>query len=182
MNVGRGSELELDAGELKRKRDGKMIIVSMCLAGIKCNYKGQSKPNKKVIELIKRGKAIPVCPEQLGGLPTPRSGARILSGKGEDVLDGKTKVISDDEKDVTENYLRGAELTLTVCKEHEAHVAILKQGSPSCGKGNTQGGEKERKLVNGDGVTVALLKRNGIFIYSEEDLENDEIWEKLQAK
>ncbi len=156
-----------------------MILVSMCLVGIDCNYKGQSKPNKRVIELIRRGKAIPVCPEQLGGLPTPRSGARILSGNGEDVLNGKTKVITDAGEDVTENYLKGAEYTLKLCREYGITSVILKQGSPSCGKGKTQGGKTERFLTEGNGVTVALLKRNGISVYSEEDLENDEIWEKL---
>ena len=135
--------------------------------------------NRKVIELIKRGKAIPVCPEQLGGLPTPRSGSRIVSGSGEDVIDGKTKVITDDGNDVTENYLKGAELTLQLCRQFNITTVILKQGSPSCGKGKTQGGEKVRELVNGNGVTVALLKRNGIKVYSEEDLEDDEIWKEL---
>jgi len=156
-----------------------MILVSMCLAGINCNYKGESKPNEKVKELIRKGKAIPICPEQLGGLPTPRSGSRIISGNGEDVIDGKTNVITDNGNDVTKNYLKGAELTLQLCKQFGITTVILKQGSPSCGKGKTQGGEKERKLINGNGVTVALLKRNGIEIYSEEDLENEEIWKKL---
>jgi len=156
-----------------------MILVSMCLVGINCNYKGESKPNEKVIELIRRGKAIPICPEQLGGLPTPRSGSRIISGSGEDVIDGKTKVITDDGNDVTENYMKGAELTLQLCKQFNITTVILKQGSPSCGKGKTQGGEKERILVEGNGVTVELLKRNGIEVYSEEDLENEEIWRKL---
>ena len=94
-----------------------MILVSMCLAGINCNYKGESKPNEKVKELIRKGKAIPICPEQLGGLPTPRSGSRIISGNGEDVIDGKTNVITDNGNDVTKNYLKGAELTLQLCKQ-----------------------------------------------------------------
>lgn len=156
-----------------------MILVSMCLAGINCNYKGESKPNDKVIQLIKMGKAIPICPEQLGGLTTPRSGARILSGNGNDVLEGKTRVITDDGNDVTEQYIKGAKETLEICKKFNIKVVVLKQGSPSCGNKKTQGGEKERKIVNGIGVTVALLKKHGIVVYSEEDLENNEIWKNL---
>jgi len=156
-----------------------MILVSACLAGINCNYKGESKPNEKIIELIKRGKAIPICPEQLGGLTTPRSGARILSGNGDDVLDGKSKLITDDGQDVTQQYLRGAYETLRIAKEFDVSIAILKQGSPSCGNGYTQGGKEYRKLVEGDGVTTALLKKNGIKVYSEEDLEKEEIWKEL---
>jgi len=108
-----------------------MILVSLCLAGINCNYKGESKPDERVKELIRKGRAIPICPEQLGGLPTPRSGSRIISGKGEDVIDGKTRVITDDGNDVTENYLKGAELTLQLCKQFNITTVILKQGSPS---------------------------------------------------
>jgi len=160
---------------------GKMILVSMCLAGINCNYKGESKPSERVVELIKAGKAIPVCPEQLGGLPTPRSGARILSGNGHDVLDNKTRLVTDDGLDVTEQYVKGAHLVLEICKMFNITEVVLKQGSPSCGKGKTQGGETERMLVNGDGVTVALLKRNGIEVYSEDDLQDEVIWKKLIA-
>ncbi len=156
-----------------------MILVSMCLGGIDCNYKGESKPNRRVIELIRTGRAIPVCPEQLGGLPTPRSGSRIISGNGEDVIDGKTRVITDDGQDVTMEYLRGAELTLQFCRKFGIDTVILKQGSPSCGKGKTQGGWDERRLVEGDGVTVALLKRNGITVYTEDDLEDEDIWREI---
>ncbi len=158
-----------------------MILVSACLAGINCNYKGESRPNKKVIELVRSGKAIPICPEQLGGLSTPRSGARILTNNGNDVLDGKSRLITDDGQDVTEQYLRGAYEVLKLVKEINISKAILKQGSPSCGNGKTQGGKDIRKLVLGDGVTVALLKKNGIEVYSEEEIENDDIWKKISC-
>lgn len=151
-----------------------MIIVSACLAGIDCNYKGKSAPNKDIISLIRQKKAIPVCPEQLGGLETPRSGARIVSGKGDDVLDGKSEVITDNGNNVTKEYIKGAEETLKIAKILKCRVAILKQGSPSCGKGKTYGGEKERMPVDGDGVTISLLRRNGIQVYSEEDLEKSD--------
>jgi uncharacterized protein YbbK (DUF523 family) len=156
-----------------------MIIVSACLAGINCNYKGKSAPNKKVIELIKRGKAVAVCPEQLGGLTTPRSGARIVSGNGNDVLNQKSKLITDDGQDVTQEYIRGANETFFISKNFDSSVVILKQGSPSCGNGRTQGGIKLREHVEGDGVTTALLKKNGIKVFSEEDLEDEKIWKPL---
>jgi uncharacterized protein YbbK (DUF523 family) len=156
-----------------------MILISSCLAGIDCNYKGESKPNNKLIELIKKGKAIPICPEQLGGLPTPRSGARILSGNGLDVINNKTKLITDKGEDVTNEYIRGANEVLKLAKLLNASAIILKQGSPSCGCGKTQGGKRERKLVNGDGVAVALLKKNGIKVYNEEIINNKNIWRGL---
>ena len=117
-----------------------MILVSMCLIGINCNYKGESKPNQKVIELVKMGKAIPVCPEQLGGLPTPRVACHI---KGD-------RVIGKDGKDYTEDYKRGAELTLEIAKMFGIKKAYLKRNSPSCGKG---------------GITRKLLEENGIKVY-----------------
>lgn len=156
-----------------------MILVSACLIGINCNYKGESKPYKKVIELVKSGKAIPVCPEQLGGLPTPRSGARILSGSGLDVLNKKTKLITDNGQNVTHEYLKGAEEILKLVKFFNISAVVLKQGSPSCGNGKTQGGNDKRELVLGDGVTAALLKKNRIKVYTEEDLEDENIWKEL---
>ncbi|MDD5254365.1 MAG: DUF523 domain-containing protein [Candidatus Nanoarchaeia archaeon] len=147
-----------------------MILVSACLAGINCNYKGESKPNEKIIKLIKEGKAIPICPEQLGGLTTPRSGARILSGNGQDVLDKKTKLITDNGNDVTEQYIKGANEVLRIIREFNIKKVILKQGSPSCGKGITQAGKEKRETVKGNGVTTALLIREGIEVVTEQDI------------
>lgn len=146
-----------------------MLFVSACLAGINCNYKGESKPDERIISLIKQGKAIPICPEQLGGLTTPRSGARIITGHGEDVLDGKSIMITDDGGNVAEQYITGAKETLRLVQLFNAQTVILKQGSPSCGKGKTQAGKNKRELFLGDGVTVALLKRNKIQVFTEED-------------
>ncbi len=129
-----------------------MIIVSSCLAGLKTRYNGEANPNSRVIDLVSRGKAVPICPEQLGGLPTPRSCAIIINGDGDDVIQRKARVITEEGEDVTENFLRGAEETLKIAKLVGAREAILKNGSPSCGFG-----EKD-----GLGVTAALLKANGI--------------------
>lgn len=147
-----------------------MKLCSACLLGIECRYDGKSnieKASQKLIEEYKKGNLIPVCPEQLGGLSIPRSGARILSGKGEDVLDGKSKLVTDDGKDVTQQYIKGAFETLKIAKDLKVEEVILKQKSPSCGSAFTQGGEKERVTVEGSGVTTVLLQRNGIKVVDE---------------
>jgi len=147
-----------------------MKLCSACLLGLECRYDGKSnieKASQKLIEEYRKGNLIPICPEQLGGLATPRSGARILSGKGEDVLDGKSKLITDDGEDVTQQYIKGAFETLKIAKDLGIEEVILKQKSPSCGSAFTQGGEKERGAVEGNGVTSALLKRNGIKVVDE---------------
>ena len=137
-----------------------MKVCSACLIGVKCRYNGKSKPNKNVIELAKKEFLIPVCPEQLGGLPTPREpseqrGKRVLTITG---------------KDVTENFDRGAKQVLSLAKFFGIREALLKQRSPSCGCGHIYDGTFSGKIIIGDGITAALLKRNKIKISSEEDL------------
>lgn len=146
-----------------------MILVSACLAGEKCNYRGRGRTKHEVAELVRAGIAIPVCPEVLGGLPTPRSGAKILSKgtnlDGNAVLDGKTIVITEDGHDVTKNYVEGAQMVLKLAQQKNITEVYLNQYSPSCGHGKTLGGDQNcRKYVSGDGVTTALLRRNGIKI------------------
>jgi uncharacterized protein YbbK (DUF523 family) len=158
-----------------------MIIVSACLAGINCNYKGQSKPCEKVIKLVKEGKAIPVCPEILGGLSTPRKATGIYNGLGKDVLirDAKVRAV-DDGEDQTFYYIRGAEEFLKIAKSRNIKTAILRNKSPSCGCGMTWQLDNKFKnhLVNGDGVTTTLLKKNGIKVFSEEDLKDEKLYQK----
>jgi len=137
-----------------------MIICSACLLGVRCRYDGESKPNAKVIELTKKTIVIPVCPEQLGGLSTPREPA--------EQRDGKVFTISG--RDVTENFQRGAEQTLQIAKLFGIKHAILKQKSPSCGCGKIPDGYFSSTIIQGDGVTTALLKQNGIKVISEEEL------------
>jgi len=162
-----------------------VILVSACLAGIKCNYRGRCRTNKKVLELVKKGIALPVCPEVLGGLPTPRSAARILSKDrdydGNDVLDRKTIVITEEGEDVTENFIKGAYKVLEIAKKYNIKAAYLNQYSPSCGHGKTLGGNQHyKKYVSGDGVTTALLKRNGIKVYTDKEFE--EFYNELHNK
>ena len=149
-----------------------MKLCSACLLGLECRYDGKSsleKASEKLLQEFKDGNIIPVCPEQLGGLPTPRSGSRISSGDGNDVLDGKSKLLTDDGQDVTLQYIRGAYEALKIAKNLGIKEVIFKQKSPSCGCGYIQGGLTERKTIEGDGVTTALLKRNGISVKTETD-------------
>ncbi|MBZ9572284.1 DUF523 domain-containing protein [Patescibacteria group bacterium] len=137
-----------------------MKLCSACLLGIECRYDSKSKPNDKVIELSKKETLIPICPEQLGGLPTPREPSEQ---KGD-------KVVTKSGKDVTENFTRGAEQVLHLARLLNIKEAILKQKSPSCGCGKIYDGTFSDRLIEGDGVTVALLKKNGIKVITEEDL------------
>ncbi len=135
-------------------------ICSACLLGIKCRYDGKGKRNKNVINLFRKEILIPVCPEQLGGLSTPREPAEQ---KGR-------KVFIKSGKNVSENFERGAKQVLKIAKLFGIKEAILKQRSPSCGCGQIYDGAFSRKIIKGDGVTAALLKKNGIKVISEEEL------------
>ena len=143
---------------VKTKR--KIILCSACLLGIKCRYDGKSKANKKIIELSKKEILIPVCPEQLGGLPTPREPAE-QRGK---------KVITKSGKDVTKNFKMGAKQVLKLAKLFGIKKAILKQKSPSCGCGQIYDGTFSDKVIKGNGVATALLKREGIKITSDDKI------------
>jgi len=137
-----------------------MEICSACLLGVKCRYDSRSNLNRKVIQLAKKEILIPVCPEQLGGLPTPREPAEQSKGR----------VVTNLGEDVTENFKAGARQVLKLAKLFGIKGAILKQRSPSCGCGQIYDGTFSCTIIKGDGVTTALLKRNGIKVISEEDL------------
>ncbi|RLG21578.1 DUF523 domain-containing protein [Candidatus Micrarchaeota archaeon] len=146
------------------------ILCSACLLGVNCKYNGKASPNERVLQLGKKYNLIPVCPEQLGGLPTPRVPQEIQGMDGDAVLDGKCKVVNKEGKDVTENFIRGAHETLKIAKLFNAKLFIGKQRSPSCACGETYDGSFTGRTVKGDGVTTALLKRNGIKCMSQEEL------------
>jgi uncharacterized protein YbbK (DUF523 family) len=147
-----------------------MILVSSCLAGLEVRYNGTHCLDKKIGQLVKENQAITVCPELLGGFSTPREPAEIVGGNGVDVLDGKAKVVEKSGRDVTELYIKGAYATLRKAQEVDATVVILKEFSPSCGSSMIYNGEFKGKKIVGNGVTTALLKRNGIQVVSEERL------------
>jgi uncharacterized protein YbbK (DUF523 family) len=140
------------------------------LLGVKCRYDGKGSSNEKVLKLAKKEVLIPVCPEQLGGQPTSRPDAEIRNGNGLDVLKGKAKVVEPDGNDVTKYFIKGAEEVLKLAKLFNIREVILKQRSPSCGSGQIYDGTFSKRIIKGDGVTTALLKRNGIKIISEENL------------
>lgn len=148
-----------------------MIIVSACLAGIYCKYDGSDNFVPEIREMIARGDALPVCPEQLGGAPTPREAAEINGFTGEDVLNGKGKVITKSGIDKTEAFIKGAEEVLKLAKLTGTTKAILKERSPSCGSSYIYDGTFSGRKICGKGVTAALLTANGIKVISEEQLK-----------
>ena len=140
-------------------------IVSSCLAGINCRYDGKSKNNEIVEKLVKEGRAIPLCPEQLGGLTTPRNPAECK------MINGQIRVLRNDGEDLTENFYNGAKQVLDFAKKYNIKKAILCKNSPSCGI-KTYDGTFTGKLADYSGITAQLLKDNGIEVISSEDLEN----------
>ena len=149
----------------------RLIVVSACLAGFEVKYNGSHNLHIKINEWFKEKKAIPVCPEVLAGLSIPREPAEIVGGTGEDVLDGKAKVITKTGKDVTAEFINGAEETLKIVKDARASIIIMKERSPSCGSSMIYNGNFNGEKTAGNGVTAALLKRHGIIVVSEENYE-----------
>lgn len=146
-----------------------MKIISACLCGMNCKYNGKNNFDPTFLELVKSGEIIPVCPEQLGGLPTPRLACEIAGGTGLDVLEGKARVLNKDGQDLTEHFMRGAEETLKFALACGATQAILQSRSPSCGCGQIYDGSFSNQLIDGDGITSALLKAHGIQVINEQD-------------
>lgn len=145
-----------------------MIIVSSCLMGCCCRYDEKDNLKPEIAKLVQEGKGIPICPEQAGGLSTPRPPAEIVGGNGFDVLDGKARVIDINGKDVTQQFIKGARETLKMAQLVGASSAILKQRSPSCGSKEIYDGSFSHKPIPGMGVTAALLMRNGINVLDEQ--------------
>lgn len=145
-----------------------MILVSACLLGVNCKYNGGNNLSTELIMLLEAEGLLPVCPEQLGGMTTPRVPAEIQGGEGIDVIEGTAKVFNRAEEDVTEAFIKGAEETLKLAKLFDIKRAVLKARSPSCGSEIIYDGSFMAKTKVGDGVTTALLKQNGIEVLTEE--------------
>ena len=139
----------------------KNILVSACLLGEPTRYDGKSKPTAEVLSLRGKYNLVPVCPEVLGGLPTPRTPSERV---GE-------RVIMRDGCDVTDNFHLGAQRALDICKENNCKFAVLKARSPSCGKSEIYDGSFSGTLKEGDGVFAELLREEGVEIFSEEETE-----------
>jgi uncharacterized protein YbbK (DUF523 family) len=143
-----------------------MKLVSACLIGVNCNFEGKNWLNPKLLEEFARGNLFPVCPEVFGGLPVPRVPSEIQGGDGSDVLAGKAKVVNEKGVDVTSQFVAGATATLRIAQSVGAKEALFIERSPSCGCGLIYDGTFSDRCVKGDGVTVALLKKNGIKVTS----------------
>lgn len=148
----------------------KKILISACLAGQACAYDGRDRLDARSKAIVESGRGLAVCPEQLGGLPTPREPAEIVGGAGREVLERRARVLSASGSDVTDAFLSGARQALAIALAQGCRQAILKSRSPSCGRGAVHDGSFSGRLRPGDGVTAALLKEHGIEIISEEEL------------
>lgn len=137
------------------------ILISACLLGVPCRYDGKSKPADGIAALETRCSLIPVCPEVLGGLPTPRPASEIQP-------DGSVRNRAG--QDVTAEYRAGAAKTLAVAQAQGCRLAILKTKSPSCGAGRIYDGSFTGTLREGDGITVRLLRENGVRVLGEDEI------------
>lgn len=144
-----------------------MIAISACLLGFCVRYDGKHQLYTPLKELYDAGKVISICPEIFGGLPTPRAPAEIVGGNGDDVLLGQAKVIDNKGINVTEAFVRGAEIALKKVQDLNVSIVVLKGNSPSCGSQQIYNGEFNGSLKAGMGVCAALFKRNNIQILDE---------------
>ncbi len=147
-----------------------MILVSACLLGINCKYNGDNNKNDEVVEYLRDKQFIIICPEQLGGMSTPREPSEIVRLDGEAVIKGQTSVINNKRLDVTRKFKQGAQESLKIAQIYNCKEAILKEGSPSCGSNYIYDGTFSGKKIDGVGVTTALLRSNGIKVMSEKEL------------
>lgn len=146
------------------KAEDAPILVSACLAGIPCRYDGAAKPDPQIIAMVEAGRAIPVCAEAEGGLPTPRPPAEIVGGEGRDVLAGVAKVVTVDGDDVTDAFIEGARAVASFARERAVRTAILQDKSPSCGATQVYDGTHGGSLVQGKGVLAAALEAEGLTV------------------
>ena len=136
------------------------VLVSKCLLGFNCRYKGDNCKNEKVLEFLKDKEVIGICPEQAGGLPTPRDPSEIV----------EDKVISKAGKDVTAEYKKGAKIALKLAQDNKVDLVLFKAKSPSCGCGLIYDGTFSGNKIPGNGISSQLLLDNGFKVITEEDL------------
>lgn len=147
------------------------VLVSACLLGVNCRHDGENNFCESLIKkLVAAGTfLIPVCPEQLGGLSTPRTSFEITGGDGFDVLEGRAQVTTKTGEDFTKEFIKGARETLEIVKRTGAKRAVLKSRSPSCGAGKIYDGSFSGRTNPGFGVAAALLKKNGMLVVTDEE-------------
>lgn len=146
------------------------ILVSACLLGVNCKYSGRNNKREEIISLRNEYNLIPVCPEQLGGLTTPRASAEIAGGEGRDVLRGKARIMNSEGKNVTEGFIRGTREVLRLAMLYDCKIAVLKARSPSCGCGSIYDGTFSGRLRDGNGVCAQVLLDEGIKVINEEEI------------
>ena len=137
------------------------ILISACLVGDKVRYDGKSQYSPLVKELLEKYELVPFCPEVEGGLSTPRTPSEIYKGQ----------VITQDGRDVTYQFDKGADLAVNICKYLDIKIAILKDGSPSCGSNEIHDGKFTGRMIKGKGVTATRLEQIGVKIYTEKEIE-----------
>lgn len=148
------------------------ILISRCLLGHRVRYDGGSHGPFDLLERWQaQGRVVALCPEVAGGLPTPRPPAEIPGGRGTLVLDGHVQVLTVEGEDVSGAFVQGAEQALELVHRHGIRLAVLKARSPSCGNRENYDGSFSGRRVAGEGVTAAALKRMGVLVFSEEELD-----------
>lgn len=148
------------------------VLVSACLLGQPVRYDGRASGHPDLLQRWQaEGRVVPLCPEVAGGLSTPRPPAEIAGGQGGQVLDGQAQVLTVTGEDVSAAFMAGAQLALALVRRHGIGVAVLKSGSPSCGNRLTYDGSFTGIKVTGEGVTTALLRREGVLVFSELELD-----------
>lgn len=159
---------------------GSKIIVSACLLGENCKYNGKNNLNEELKIFLSDKDIISVCPEVMGGLSTPRLPAEIEYGKSsEDVIVSRAKIFNNEGKDVSTEFISGAEEVLEIAKLENVEIAILKEGSPSCGSNFIYDGTFSSVKKEGMGVTAKLLTENGITVISEKNFDTSDIKDKI---
>lgn len=157
------------------------VLISACLLGEPVRYDGKIRRNRNAIlhRWMNEKRVVSICPEVTGGLPVPRPTAEITRGGGSEVLAGRAGVINTGGVDVTENFLIGARHTLDVARLNGIRVAIMKNGSPSCGSTYIYDGSFSDLRSRGEGVTTALLRKSGILVFNENEVEAADVWFRL---
>jgi uncharacterized protein YbbK (DUF523 family) len=154
------------------KRAMQKILVSRCLLGQRVRYDaGAHGPFALLERWQQEGRVVPLCPEVAGGLPIPRAPAEIPGGQGAQVLDGLLPVLTVSGEDVTVAFVSGAEQALALVAQHGIRVALLKARSPSCGNREAYDGSFSGVKVAGEGVTAAALRRAGVQVFAEDQLD-----------
>lgn len=158
---------------MKMNSEPGVILISGCLIGLDCNYKAQASSAYQeglcllIMKMVEKGFVfVPVCPEQLGGMPTPRIPSELQHDSAA-VLAGQGRVVSREGTDVTASFLKGAEESLKLARLYRVKCAVLKAKSPSCGSKTVYDGTFSGRLINGKGVTAALLSGSDIRVLDE---------------